>query len=196
MATYTDPTTIVSTAKGEPVQPGSLVLLIGGVLTLVVALLFFADMALTNGRASSTEKDIASAQQQLNSLQSTADQLSTLSNQSKDLHSIFDTQKRWESVLDTFAQRLHKQMAVTSLQMSDKGTVTLGGIVPNYTVYAKMYQAFTDADGQKYFSVVKPTLVSKVNDAKGNLQYVTFTFDMALQPMVLNAGSTKATTPQ
>jgi hypothetical protein len=194
VATYTDPTTIVSTGKVDPVQSGALIVMVGGILAALVAGFFFLEIVLTNRQVTSTNNEIATKQQQLTKLQPTADQLSAIATESKDLHTVFDTQKRWVSVLDTFAQRLHKSMAVTSLQMSDKGTVVLAGIVPDYTTYAKVFQAFTDADGQKYFSVVKPTVVTKVNDVKG-ASYISFTFNLALQPFVLNAGSAQAVVP-
>lgn len=194
MATYTDPTNIVSTGKAEPMQPGALVILVGGILATLFAVGFFVQSIVIDKQVTVTQSDIATKKQQLSDLNATATDLQALSNESKDLHSLFDNQKRWEAVLDKFSERLDKDMAVTSLQLSDKGTVSLSGIVPDYFTYAKVFQAFTDADGQKYFSVVRPTSVNKVYDGKStSATYVTFSFNMTMQASVLNAGSFKAT---
>jgi hypothetical protein len=193
VATYTDPTTIVSPGKSDPVQPATVVVLIGGILTLLGAIGFFVMTMVTNHQIKTVEADITTKQIQVAKLQPTAEKLSALSDQAKGLHTIFDNQKRWESVLDMFALRLHKEMVVTSLQMNDKGSVVLAGTVPDYITYAKVFRAFTDAQGVTYFSSVKPTLVTKVNDAKLGT-YVSFTFSLGLQPAVLNKGSVKEIT--
>lgn len=191
MATYTDPTTIVSTGKPDPVLPGYVVLLVGGILSVLIGVGFFLQIMLIDRQITSTNQDATTKQQQLNALRPVADQLSELSTQAKDLHTLFDTQKRWEDVLNKVAERLHKDMAISSMQLTDKGAVTMAGIVPDYITYAKVFQAFTDTDGQKYFSAVRPTAVSRVVDPKGD--YISFTFNLTLQPAVLNTGSTQAT---
>ncbi len=189
MATYTDPTTIISTSKPDAVQAGPLILVLGGIIALVFAGFFFLQISSAKSEDTTVLAQIGTAQKNLDDLKPTAVQLASITAEAKGLHSIFDTQKRWPAVLDKFAERLEKDMAVTSLQMSDTGGVTLAGQVPDYETYAKVFQALTDAGGQTYFSSAKPAVVTKITTATGS--YITFTFTLNLQPLVLNKGSLK-----
>ncbi|HSI20564.1 MAG TPA: hypothetical protein VLA04_02535 [Verrucomicrobiae bacterium] len=195
MATYTDPTTIISPGKLDPVQPASLVMLVGGILSLLVAGGFFWQIHSTKAQSAVVQTEITKKQAELAALQPTADELKALSKQAQGLHTVFDTQKRWPSVLETFAKRLHKDLVVTSIQATNKGVVSVSGTVPDYTTYAKVFRAFTDTEGQKYFSAVRPVLVAKVVDADTGRNYVSFSFTLTLQPLVIDAGSLKQVIP-
>lgn len=188
MATYTDPTTIVSTGKPDPVQPATTILLTGGILAVLAGAFFFWQISATNAQAAKVRQAIATKEQQMAALEPTAQELERISNQAKNLHALFDTQKRWPNVLDAVASRLHKNMAVTAIQATDKGALIISGTVPDYLTYAKQFRAFTDAEGKKSFSSVRPTVISKVEQKNGS-SYITFTFTLTLQPAVLNAGS-------
>jgi hypothetical protein len=196
VASYTDPTTIVSTGKPDSIAPGIYIFLVGSILSAVLAAIFFFQSSTLANQVGEANARIAQKEQELASLKPTADELSNLTEEARGLHAIFDTQKRWPAVLGKVAERLHKQMTVTTLQVSSAGLMTLGGTVPDYLTYAKVYQAFTDTEGAKYFSAVKPVAVSKVEGAAGQPGYVSFTFSLTLLPPVLSAGGTNPVTAQ
>ncbi len=195
MATYTDPTTIITPGKLDQVQLSSKVLLIGGILSILVAAGFFWQVRSTKAQITTTQAEISKTQAELTALKPTADELAVLSQQAKNLHTVFDTQKRWPAVLDTFAQRLHKDLVVTNIQATNKGTLSVTGTVPDYTTYAKVFRAFTDTEGQKYFSAVRPVSVAKIVDIEKGTNHVSFTFSLTLKPHVIDAGGIKQVTP-
>jgi hypothetical protein len=188
MATYTDPTTIISAGKPNMVLPGSVLVLLAGFLAILGAGgLYWQGMNVAN-QVTTTKAQAAATKAEADKLKSTAAQLEQLTRTARDLHIVFDTQKRWENVLDKMAERFHQNLVVTAIQLTDKGTVTLSGTVPDYFTYAKVFQAFTDKDGLTYFSTVRPTAVTRVATT-GNSSYISFSFVITLQPSVLNAGS-------
>jgi hypothetical protein len=189
VATYTDPTTIVSTGNSEPVAPAIKIILIGSILTVLVAGFFYWEVMAARREAGNLNLAIAQLETELASLDKQANDIQRLATQAEGLKSIFSAQKRWPEVMNFFAQRLHKNMTVTSLLMVDSGQVTLSGTVPDYETYAKVYQAFTDCKGQKYFSSVRPLTVARSTEANGALSHVSFSFNLALQPFVLQRGS-------
>lgn len=192
MATYTDPTTIVTTSQPNAVQPSSVIILIGGFLMVLAAGFFFLQTSSTQRQTAATKTQIATKEAEIQTLASTANELASLNREAHNLHLLFDNKKVMPSILDMIAQRLHKDMAVTSIQITDKGALSLAGVVSDYVTYAKVYQAFNDSCGLQYFSTAKPSAVAKVVDAKTNVSYVSFTFDLVVQPNVMNAGSLNA----
>jgi Tfp pilus assembly protein PilN len=189
VATYTDPTTIVSTGKAEPIQPAVKVLLAGSLLTILVAGVFAFQIVSSRREVLALSKDIVAARLELDKLAGTATELSELQQQAEGLRVVFASQKRWPAVLEKFSERLHRSMSVTSLQMTDKGQVALAGTVPDYETYAKVFNALTDTEGKKYFATAKPTSVAKVADPARRTSYVSFAFNLTLQPAVLNSGA-------
>jgi Tfp pilus assembly protein PilN len=161
-------------------------MLLAFAISLLVHGVFFFLSAQAKSNTRKLEEDIAVAQADLSSLSSTATELKTLTSQARSLHALFAGQKNFDAVVSTIQTRLYKNSSVTTLQISDKGDVTITGVVPSYEDYAKFYESLTDKDGALYFSTVKPTSVGKGEDGSD----ISFTFVAVLTPAVLKATQT------
>lgn len=190
LATYSDPT-IVQLSDKPRVFIGAWLFLAAGIVSVLGAGWFFFQTNRTQARTADLTVEIAKNETTLKGLEPTAVALTELDKTAQNLHYLFDGQKRWEAVLGTVEQRLYKNMVVTSLQFSDKGDVTFTANTPDYLDYAKIFRTLTDADGQKYFSVARPTAIRKVEDEKKGTSEIQFSFTLVLQKQVTNAQVTK-----
>lgn len=193
MATYSDPT-IVQLGEHGKTQLGSILTLIAGIVALVGAAGFFAMTYMVKSQVTDTEAKLVTATAERATYDATAKDLVALDQTSKNLHSIFDTQKQWDKVLGTIEQRMYRNMAITSIQFTEKGDISFTGYTNTFEDYAKIMSSLTDANGQLYFSVVKPTAVSKIKLAPNTKPLpgsapdntIAFTFNAQLTPRVLS----------
>ena len=185
MATYSDPT-IIQFGDKRQVNVAAWLVLVAGVVSLLGAALFYVQKVRAVSATDTITAQIAQEQIQLNSLQSTADELTLRDHQAKDLQLLFNNQKNWNAVLGTLEQRFYKNMAISSLQLDDKGNMNFAASAPTYTDYAKIYSSLTDVSGSKYFATVVPSAVTKVDDKAKNTSQVNFSFALTLQKNILN----------
>lgn len=171
-------------------------MLVSGVLAVAIAGYFYWQVGVTKDRAAVVKATIDGQQQELAVLRPLSDEVDAYAGLAKNLHTLFDNQKKWESVLNAVELRLYRRMALTNIQLAETGAVTITGKTPTYTDYAKIFASLTDAEGQKYFSAVRPLSVKKEEpktDSTGKVvsseQFVSFSFSMTLLPPVLTPGA-------
>lgn len=153
-------------------------------LSIAANAAFYALAAMANSATKKLTSDTTTQEKQLADLQSTQNELDTLSAQARSLHNLFNNQKNFDSVVATVQTRLYKKSAITTLQLTDKGELTLSGTVPSYEDYAKFYDSLIDSEGSLVFSKVRPTSVGKEEDGK---ETIVFSFTTSLTPIVLSA---------
>lgn len=186
MSTYSDPT-VTSVNQSSRPQPLSVLVFVAGLLAVALAAFFYWQTTSDNSDTTSSNTTLSQEQAQIASLKPVSDQLTQYSATAQSLHSLLDNQKNWPTILDTIAAHLYKHMAVTTLQLSDQGTVTLTGTTSDFTDYAAIFTSLTSPDVAPYFSAVKPTGVSKTaasQDGKTPEQ-ISFGFDITLNPAIL-----------
>jgi Tfp pilus assembly protein PilN len=192
LATYTDPNSAPpSSAASSPlavkpaINPGIYLGFVAAIISLGFAAYFYYQTVQVHAKDLQLQKSIQEQKTALQKLSPVADELTAYDLQGKQLHIIFDTQKRWEVILGRIEKRLYKNMAVTSMQITDQGQLTLSGTTPSYEEYAKMYSAFTSAEAKKYFLRVKPTTISKSDKLDAQQGKIAFTLIIKLNPTIL-----------
>ncbi len=184
MATYTDPTTIIPTGGPKKIELGALLGLVAGVIAVLTAVLFFYANYTAKNEATSVESDIATVKTEVSALDKVSQSVQQITSEAVNLHTIFDNQVRWETVVNNIQKHLYKGMAITSFQLSDSSTFTFKGYTPSYIDYAKIYRSLTDAEGQKYFTNVRPSAVEKTKGTDGS-EVVSFVFTATLTPEIM-----------
>ena len=196
MPIYSDPSVGAILETPRRITLGSVLVLVGGLIAIGGAGYMYYQVGTTNKKVAAVQADVATKQAELSQLKVYANQADTYKATAVDLHALFDGQKRWEAVLDAIGSHLYKHVAVSSIQVTDTGSMTLSGTTPTYADYAQLYASLTDAAGQKAFVNVRPTSISKVlskstsTDPKvlSSLPFqVGFIFTMNIQPSILNA---------
>ena len=151
---------------------------------------FYWESASAKAKDATTKREVAKNQQDLDALHDTVTQLTSYGVLAEQFHALFDNQKDWDAVLAQIEKRLYKNMAVTSLQGTSAGALTISGTTSDYANYAKIYHSFTDPEASVYFTAVRPVSVAKVDkqDDKGNVSssVINFSFSMNLQPAILS----------
>lgn len=186
MPTYTDPTIIQLGDKPKIQLSAWLFLCVGIVAVLGCGWLWYRTYA-ANQHSEELQSTIVTQDNELAKLKPVADSLITIGTQARSLQTLFSNQKRWEAVLGTLEKRLYTNMLVTDLQLDSKGQFVFSGVTPSFTDYAKLYTSLTDSTGLAYFSIVRPVSVTKVEDQETGESQVQFSFNLTLQPQVLNA---------
>ncbi len=186
MPSYADPT-IVQLDEKPRVAPAAYIVLVAGILSVLAALGFMVMSMITQNKAKDLQTQISAAQAQLRALEPTANELTKLDRQATNLHTLFDNQKEWQFVFNHIENSLYKNMKISRVALDDRAKFTLGGTTKSYVDYAKIYQSLTDDVGKTFYSSVRPASITRINATDGSVDSVQFTFDLVLQPSVLNA---------
>lgn len=184
MANYADPNNL-SVTQPSKIQPGAVLVLIAGIVAICFCVGTYLYTTAVKGSTETVSAAINESNQKLADLTPVSDSLTQYNAMSMSLTNLFTTQKHWESVLHVIEGRLYKNMKVTSLQLNDKGEVTLTGITPNYTEYANVYSSLISEHAKEDITNVQVISVSQPNEqAEGA---VTFSFKASLTNKALAA---------
>jgi hypothetical protein len=196
VATYSDPSVLTVDTASKKIA-GPLLVLLAGITSVGFAIFMYFHLSQVATSLARTKGMINDRTVELANSQGFVQDLTDYQNIDADLHQLFDNQRAWEVVLGRIEPHLYRQMKVTSLQLTDQNNFVFTGVTHSYTDYAKIYASLTSADAKKYFKLVKPSAITKldsfVTDKNGNKtavpgqSEVSFSFVITLDPAVTNA---------
>ena len=172
---------------------GAVACLLAGILSVGMGVYFYLEHKQVQDKVAVQQAKIAADQQQLKGLTPLATEVAQYQALAATLHKLFDNQVPWETVLQTVESRLYRRMTITTIQATGAGVITITGITPSYTDYAKIYASLTDVEAKKYFSSAKPTAVSKVGGGASPSvpENISFGFSLTLRPEFLKSAPAK-----
>lgn len=186
MANYADPGTF-SVSQPTKLQPASLLVILAGIIAVSFAVFMFVQISSNTAASNNLDQSLATDSAQLAKLAPTATKIDNYDKLATSLRNLFQAQHRWEGVLGTIESKLYKNMKVTSLQVNDKGVITLSGATPNFTEYAKVYSSFLNEQTKTVISNVQ--VVSVAKSEKKDASEVNFSFQGTLTAQALATGS-------
>jgi hypothetical protein len=159
---------------------------------------FFRFQAAQAAKSAATQTAVV--QQEIATRKPFADQVTKYELYAVDLHSVFGQQVKWEGVLAQLEARMYRRSALSSIQITDKGEITLVGAAPNYVDYAKTYSSLTSEEGAaKLFNRLKVQTIGRpqgkaAENIASNLD-IAFTLRGTLTQDVLHPKTVVAPTP-
>jgi len=201
---YSDPTAIPNVVASTPLNVatnkltvGSAIVAISGLAAIGLAIFLYLQVQQVNNKATSTATEAATTQQKVNLQQSVVTDLNHYKTVASNLDLLFKDQVRWEQVMTTLQGDLYKHMGIESLQIDDKGVVSLAGYVNTYVDYAKVYAGLGIFANEKSAGVAMADPPGAKADDSGNVdapKVVKFTITFTVpQTLLLPTAATSAT---
>lgn len=184
MVSYTN-SSLMNQAN-ERIKPIAFIWLVAGLVAVIFAVWVFLQNNNYQADQAKLDSDISAQKTALADYSGLQTELTSLDAQSKTLHTVFDSQKNWNYIFGKVEASLYKKMKLTSFQIDDKNVLTITGMTPTYTDYARIYSSLNE----NYLNL-KPLTVTKVEATDKTEGGISFSFSLNLKPEFLTDTSTK-----